>query len=320
MKPTLLCIGLLVCHWAQAQTSAAWPNQPVKLLVGFTAGGPTDIVARALADPLGKALGQPVIVDNRPGANTIIAAQAVAQAKDGHTLLMAATNHTMISALYSRQIQFDPIKSFKAVCRIGASPTVLVVGPKAGFTRLSDFLTQARSQPRTVTYASPGLGSSVHFAGEDFAQRAGLQLTHVPYKGAAPAIADVMAGQVTASFASLGSVLPSIKSGKLLALAVAAPQRVTALPQVPTFEESGIKGYRADAWYGVLAPAQTPDAVLKKLQTEVSRFVASGAGADKLQQLGMEPMLACGDEFDRQLAAETAHWSQLARQLKINDE
>lgn len=326
MKPMkklpLLCIGLLSTTWAQAQppANAPWPTQPVRLLVGFTAGGPTDIVARALAEPLGKSLGQPVIVDNRPGANTIIAAQAVAQAKDGHTLLMAATNHTMISALYSRQIQFDPVKSFKAVCRIGASPTVLVVGPQAGFTRLADFLAKAKSQPRAVTYASPGQGSSVHFAGEDFAQRAGLQLTHVPYKGAAPAIADVMAGQVMASFASLGSVLPSIKSGKLLALAVASPQRVSALPQVPTFEESGIKGYRADAWYGVLAPAQTPEPVLQKLQTEVSRFVTSSAGADRLQQLGMDPVLACGDEFDRQIAAETAHWSQLARQLKINDD
>ena len=316
----LLSIGLLAATSAQAQSPAPWPTQPVRLLVGFTAGGPTDIAARALAEPLGKALGQPVIVDNRPGANTIIAAQAVAQAKDGHTLLMAATNHTMISALYSRQIQFDPVKSFKAVCRIGASPTVLVVGPQAGLPRLADFLARAKSQPGAVTYASPGLGSSVHFAGEDFAQRAGLQLTHVPYKGAAPAIADVMAGQVMASFASLGSVLPSIKSGKLLALAVASPQRVSALPQVPTFEESGIKGYRADAWYGVLAPAQTPEDVLKKLQTEVSRFVVSSAGADRLQQLGMDPMLSCGDEFDRQIAAETKHWSQLARQLKISDE
>ena len=317
---TVLGIGLLAAASAQAQSPAPWPTPPGRLLVGFTAGGPTDIVARALADPLGKALGQPVIVDNRPGANTIIAAQAVAQAKDGHTLLMAATNHTMISALYSRQIQFDPVKSFKAVCRIGASPTVLVVGPQAGLSRLADFLAKARSQPGAITYASPGLGSSVHFAGEDFAQRAGVKLTHVPYKGAAPAIADVMAGQVMASFASLGSVLPSIKSGKLLALAVAAPQRVGALPQVPTFEESGIRGYRADAWYGVLAPAQTPEPVLHKLQTEVSRFATSSAGADRLQQLGMDPMLACGDEFDRQIAAETNHWSQLARQLKINDD
>lgn len=319
-KSTVLGIGLLASTWALAQTPGLWPTQPVRLLVGFTAGGPTDIVARALAEPLGQALGQPVIVDNRPGANTIIAAQAVAQSRDGHTLLMAATNHTMISALYSRQIQFDPVKSFKAVCRIGTSPTVLVVSPQAGITRLADFLTRARSQPGAVTYASPGLGSSVHFAGEDFAQRAGVQLTHVPYKGAAPAIADVMAGQVMASFASLGSVLPSIKSGKLLALAVASPQRVAALPQVPSFEEAGIKGYRADAWYGVLAQAQTPDAVQKKLQTEVSRFVASRAGADKLQQLGMDPMLACGDEFDRQIVAENTHWSQLARKLKINDD
>src|SRR5450830_64048 len=280
-RATLLCCSLLSAAGAQAQPTATapWPVQPVRLLVGFTAGGPTDIVARALAEPLGKGLGQPVIVDNRPGANAIIAAQAVAQSKDGHTLLMAATNHTMISAMYSRQIQFDPVKSFKAVCRIGASPTVLVVGPQAGLQRLGDFLAKAKSQARAVTYASPGQGSSVHFAGEDFAQRAGVQLTHVPYKGAAP-----------------------------------------ALPQVPTFEESGIKGYRADAWYGVLAPAQTPEAVLQKLQTEVSRFVTSSAGADRLQQLGMDPMLACGDEFDRQIAAETAHWSQLARQLKINDD
>lgn len=305
---------------ARAQTPPTWPTQPVRLLVGFTAGGPTDIVARSLAEAVGKSIGQPVIVDNRPGANTIIAAQAVAQAKDQHTLLMAATNHTMIAALYSRQIQFDPVKSFKGVCRIAATPTVLVVGPQTGLRNLADFVQQAKGAGRGVTYASPGLGSSVHFAAEDFAQRAGVQLTHVPYKGAAPALADVMAGQVTASFASLGSVLASVKAGKLVALAIASPKRSEALPAVPTFEESGIKSYRADAWYGVLAPAQLPEAALKKMQTEVSRYVGSSAGTDKLQQLGMEPALLCGDEFDRQLASETAHWTRLAEQLKIKDD
>lgn len=305
---------------AQAQTPSAWPTQPVRVLVGFSAGGPTDIVARSLAEFLGKSVGQPVIVDNRPGANTIIAAQAVAQAKDQHTLLMAATNHTMIAALYSRQIQFDPVKSFKGVCRIATTPTVLVVSPSTGWRALGDFLQQAKQQPRAITYASPGLGSSVHFAGEDFAQRAGVQLTHVPYKGAAPALADVMAGQVNASFASLGSVLASVKAGKLVALAIASPKRSDALPGVPTFEESGIKSYRADAWYGVLAPSQLPDPALKRLQTELSRYASSSAGLDKLQQLGMDPMLVCGDEFDRQLATESAHWSRLAEQLKIKDE
>jgi len=289
-RATLLCCSLLSAAGAQAQPTATapWPVQPVRLLVGFTAGGPTDIVARALAEPLGKGLGQPVIVDNRPGANAIIAAQAVAQSKDGHTLLMAATNHTMISAMYSRQIQFDPVKSFKAVCRIGASPTVLVVGPQAGLQRLGDFLAKAKSQARAVTYASPGQGSSVHFAGEDFAQRAGVQLTHVPYKGAAPALADVMAGQVTASFASLGSVLPAIKSGKLLALAVASPQRDGPAPgaHLRRIGHQGLPGRRL-VWRAGPGPdprcgaeeATDRDQPLRCLQRGGRQAAATGHGA-----------------------------------------
>jgi tripartite-type tricarboxylate transporter receptor subunit TctC len=301
---------------APAQT-ATWPARPVRLVVGFAAGGPTDIVARGFADQATRGLGQPVVVDNKPGANTIIAAEAVASATDGHTLLMAATNHTMIPALYSARVKFDAVKSFTPVCMLAAAPTVLVVGPSLGVKTLGEFLQKARAKPLSVTYATPGMGSSVHFASELFAQLAAVKLTHIPYKGAAPAVADVMAGQVDASFATLGSVLPQIRTGKLTALALATPKRSTQLPDVPTFEEAGVKGYAADAWYGLLAPAGTPEAVTKVLEREARAYATSSAGAEKLRALGMEPAPLCGEAFATQVARETATWSRIAKELNL---
>ncbi len=316
----LAATGLAALAFAAAPALAqapAWPGKPVRLVVGFAAGGPTDIVARGFADQAGRGLGQPVIVDNKPGANTIIAAEAVASATDGHTLLMAATNHTMIPALYSVRVKFDAVKSFKPVCMLAAAPTVLVVGPSLGVRTLGDFVQKASAKPLSVTYASPGVGSSVHFASELFTRLAAVKLTHVPYKGAAPAVADLMAGQVDASFATLGSVLPLIKTGKLTALAIATPKRSAQLPEVPTFEEAGVKGYAADAWYGLLAPAATPEAVVKLLEREARAYAASSAGAEKLRSLGMEPAPLCGEPFAAQIARETATWTQIAKDLNL---
>jgi tripartite-type tricarboxylate transporter receptor subunit TctC len=298
--------------WAQS-----WPQKPVRLVVGFAAGGPTDIVARGWAEQASKALGQPVVVDNKPGANTIIAAEAVASATDGHTVLMAATNHTMIPALYSSRVKFDAVKSFKPVCRLAAAPTVLVVGPGLPVKTLGEFVQRAKTTPLALTYATPGVGSSVHFASELFAKQAGVKLTHVPYKGAAPAVADLMGGQVDASFATLGSVLQQIKAGKLTALAIASSQRNPLLPGVPTFDEAGVKGYAADAWYGLLAPANTPDAVMQLLQREARAYATSVAGAEKLRSLGMEPQPQCGETFANDVARETAVWTQIAQELNL---
>lgn len=300
--------------WAQAP---GWPTQPVRLVVGFAAGGPTDIVARSFAEHAAKTLGQPVIVDNKPGANTIIAAEAVASATDTHTLLMAATNHTMIPALYSGRVKFDALKSFRPVCMLASAPTVLVVGPSLGVKTLGDFVQKAKASPLSITHASPGIGSSVHFASELFARQAAVKLTHIPYKGAAPAVADVMAGQVDASFATLGSVLPQIKAGKLTALAIAGAQRSAQLPAVPTFDEAGVKGYAADSWYGLLAPAATPEAVIKLLQREAQAYATSTAGAEKLRSLGMEPQPLCGAAFASQVAREVAAYSQVAKELNL---
>lgn len=309
-----LLITPMSIAWAQ---SPAWPAKPVRLVVGFAAGGPTDVVARGFAEQATKGLGQAVVVDNKPGANTIIAAEAVAGATDGHTLLMAATNHTMIPALYSARIKFDAVRSFKPVCRLASAPTVLVVGPALPVRSLGEFVERAKATPMALTYATPGIGSSVHFASELFARQAAVKLTHVPYKGAAPAVADVMGGQVDASFATLGSVLPLIKSGKLTALALASPQRSAQLPGVPTFAEAGFKDYAADAWYGLMAPANTPDPVMALLQREARAYATSAAGAEKLGSLGMEAQVQCGDAFANDVARESAVWTQIAQQLKL---
>ena len=316
LAPLGLAALMMGLGGAQAQTPA-WPAKPVRLVVGFAAGGPTDVVARGFAEQAGRGLGQPVVVDNRPGANTIIAAEAVAGASDGHTLLMAATNHTMIPALYSARIKFDAVRSFKPVCRIASAPTVLVVGPALAVKSLGEFVERAKATPLGITYATPGIGSSVHFASELFARQAGVKLTHVPYKGAAPAVADVLSGQVDASFATLGSVLPLIKSGQLTALALAHPQRSPQLPGVPTFAEAGFKDYAADAWYGLLAPASTPEPVMALLQREARAYATSTTGGDKLRSLGMEPQVQCGEAFARDVAHETALWTQMAQQLKL---
>ena len=297
---------------------AAYPTKPIRLVVGFSAGGPTDVVARAFADYAGRTLGQSVIVDNKPGANTILAAEVVAFAPaDGYTLLLGATNHTMIPALYSARVKFDALKSFSPICTLAVSPTVLVVGPSMPVRSLAEFLQQVRAQPGVRTYATPGSGSGGHFASEQFTRLTGTKMNHIPYKGAAQAVTDLMGGQVDSSFATLGSVLPQVQTGKLRALAVASAQRSALLPDVPTFEESGVKGYSADAWYGLLAPAGTPADIVAKLTRVASDFSRLPATEEKLKGLGMQAQNTCGDRFATQLDGEIKAATKTARELDL---
>jgi len=291
------------------------------VLVGFSAGGPTDVVARAFADHASRALGQPFVVDNKPGANTILAAEAVAAAPaDGYTLLLGATNHTMIPAIYSQRVKFDAVRSFAPVCSLAVSPTVLVVGPSMPVKTFGAFLQAVKAEPGKRTYATPGSGSSGHFASAQFTQLTGTAMNHIPYKGAAQAVTDLIGGQVDSSFATLGSVLAQVQSGKLTALAVAAPKRSALLPGVPTFEEAGVKGYTADAWYGLLAPAKTPPEVLATLRRVATEFSQAPATQEKLRSLGMEPRNTCGDAFAAQLAGEVKLYGDLARSLDLKTE
>lgn len=300
---------------------AGYPSKPVKLVVGFAAGGPTDVVARAFADHAARALGQPFVVENKPGANTILAAQAVASAPaDGYTLLFGATNHTMIPALYGTRVKFDAVKSFQPLCTVATSPTVLVVGPGMPVKSLADYMARARKEPRRTTAGTAGVGSSGHFATEIFARANGLQLNHVPYKGAAPVVTDLMGAQLDSSFATLGSVLPQLRAGKLAALAVASPKRSPLLPGVPTFAEAGGGNYSADAWYGVLAPAGLPQPIAQQLEKAADDFAASTAAAEKLRGLGLDADSTCGLAFAQQVEPEVATYMQIARDLNLKAE
>lgn len=322
IKFTISVFVSLVSLQTFAQGSSnTYPDKPIKVVVGFAAGGPTDIVARGVADFASRSLSQPVIVENKPGANTIIAAEIVASAApDGYTLLAAATNHTMIPSLYVDRIKFDAVTSYAPICTVAVSPTVLVVGPSFKVNSLKAFIDDVRNNPGKRTYATPGTGSGGHFATEAFAQLTKLKMNHIPYKGAAPAMNDLMAGQVDLSFATLASVLPLIKSGKLTALAVASPQRSSFIPDVPTFEESGISGYSADAWYGIMAPAGTPDSVKTKLEATLKQNTLDQKTIERLAGLGLQPQSVCGSEFAKQLRSEVDANLKLAKELNLKME
>ena len=313
-----LAFSALAC--AQAQ-QAPYPDRPVKLVVGFAAGGPTDIVARVFSEHASQELRQPVIVENRPGSNATLAAEAVAVSPaDGHTLLVAATNHTMIPALYAGRVKFDALASFRPVCTLASSPTVLVVGPSLPVKDLAAFLATARAKPGALSYASPGIGSSPHLAAARLAKLTDTLLVHIPYRGAAPGMTDVTDGLVDMSVATVGSVLPYLKSGKLTALAVASRQRSALLPQVPTFEEAGVKGYVVDTWYGLLAPAATPADVVQVLERQVSAFGRSDAVRERLLAAGLEPDVRCGTPFAAQMKREVQANAQLAKALNLKAE
>jgi tripartite-type tricarboxylate transporter receptor subunit TctC len=316
-------LALIAAAWLATSAAAQtpYPGQPVKLVVGFAAGGPSDLVARAFADHAGKALGQSFIVENKSGANAVLATEAVAAARpDGLTLLAAATNHTMIPALYAGRIKFDAARSFVPVCTLAASATVLVVGPSLPVKSVAEFLERARAKPDSLSYASPGQGSSPHLATEQFRKLTGIGMVHVPYKGAAPAVTDLIGGQVDLSFATLGSVLPHLKSGKLRALAVASRQRSALAPEVPTFEEAGVKGFVIDTWYGLLAPAGTPPEVLQKLTREATEFARSPTTRERLAGAGLEPANSCGEPFAAQIGREIEANTRLARELNLKAE
>lgn len=297
-----------------AQTTAAFPTQPLKLIVGFPAGGPTDVSARLIADSLSRSLGQPVVVDNRPGANATIAAEAVARAKpDGHTILMAATNHTINAVLY-KNLKFDSEKSFAPITEVAVAPTVLVVNPSFPAKTLPEFIALLKARPGKYSYASAGSGGTPHLSAEMFKQMTGTAIVHIPYRGAAPATTDLISGQVDIYFATLGSVLPQINAGQLRAIAVAAPTRSKLLAQVPTFAESGLKDFRLDSWYGLLAPAGTPKDIIDRLYVETIKAVNSPAYKERLEGAGLEPVTdSSPQKFTEQIHQEITTFDKVVR-------
>lgn len=295
-----------------------WPTKPVKLYVGFPAGGPADAFARAFADHASRSLGQPFIIENKPGVNSSLAAASTAAAPpDGYTLLVTTTSHATSAALLGTRLKFDAVRAFTPICSMASTPTVLTVGPGMPVKTLGAFLQRVKAAPGKHTFATPGVGSSVHFATERFMRLAGLSMLHVPYKGAAPVVNDLIGGQVDSSFATMGSIMLQVNAGKLVALGVSSSKRSDLLPDVPTFEEAGIKGFSTDSWYGLMGPKAMPAAVVATLERTATQFAHAAATRKILTPMGIEPDAVCGETFAARLQAGVQSYTQIVKDLDL---
>ena len=281
----------LVCFAFAGSAFAQFPDRPVKIVAPSTPGDAPDVIARALADKLGAALGQPVVVENKPGAGGVVGSEFVAKAPaDGYTLIMGnAGSHGINAALYAN-LPYDPVRDFAPVALVSTAPNVMVVNPSVPATTVTEFIAYAKANPNKLNYASGGNGSSAHLSAELFKQMAGIEMMHIPYKGASPAIADVIAGNAQVFIGNLPPVLPQIKAGKLRALGVTTLTRSAELPDVPTIAEAGLPGFETVAWFGVFAPAATPAPLLAKIGDAVTAIFNDPPVKEKLAALGLVVM------------------------------
>ena len=305
--------ALMACV-ASGALAQAYPNHSIRLVVPFPAGGTTDILARDVAKKLTDALGQSVVVDNRPGAGGNIGADLVAKSPpDGYTLLMGTVGtHAINPSLYAK-MPYDHIKDFVPVVLVAGVPNVLVVNPAVPVNTVADLIKLAKSKPGAINFASSGSGTSIHLSGELFKTMTGVDMTHVPYKGSSPALSDLMGGQVQIMFDNLPSSLALIKSGKLRAVAVTSLKRAPALPDVPTVSESGVPGFEASSWFGILAPAGTPAPIVAKLNAEVNKWLQSPEGKEQLLAQGAEVAGGSPDQFVAHIRAETDKWAKVVK-------
>jgi tripartite-type tricarboxylate transporter receptor subunit TctC len=299
---------------ALAHAQSPYPSKPIRLVVPFPAGGTTDILARAVAQRLTETMGQPVVVDNRPGAGGNIGAELVAKsAPDGYTLLMGTVGTHAINASLYAKMPYDHVRDFAPVILVAGVPNVLVVHPALPVNSVQELIAYGKANPGKLNFASSGNGTSIHLSAELFKTMTGVQMAHVPYKGSAPALVDLAGGQVQLMFDNLPSALALIKGGKLKALAVTSAQRSTALPDVPTVAESGLPGFEASSWFGLLAPAGTPKDIITKLNGEVAKWLATPEAKEKLAAQGAIPFGLPPDEFARHIAAETVKWQKVVK-------
>ena len=290
-----------------------FPSKPVRIVIPYPAGGATDLIARIVADKLTAKWGQSVVPDNRPGAGTTIGAEAVAKsAPDGYTLFMTTSAHTISASLY-KKLSYDPLKDFTPITLVATIPLVLVVAPDLPVKNVQELVALAQSSPKGLSIASPGNGTAQHLAGELFKNRAKIESTHIPYRGDAPMINDLLGGQVQAGFVTLSVAIPYIQSGKLKALALAHGKRIDAIKAVPTFAEAGYPGFEAATWFGLLGPAGMPPAVVRKIRTDVAAIVDTPQTREKLVEMGSEVNNTTPEAFAAFIASESARWREAVR-------
>ena len=295
--------------WAQA-----WPSKPIKYVVPFAPGGTTDILARTISEKLSVALGQPVVVENKPGAGGGLGADFTAKAApDGYTIMGGTISTHAINASLYTNLPYDPIKDFVAVTLIARVPNMLVINPNIPAKNVAELIALLKANPGKYTFASSGNGTSQHLSGELFKSMAGVDMQHIPYKGSPPALQDVVGGQVSMTFDNITTALPLAKAGKLRALAVTTAKRSSAAPEVPTLAESGLAGFEVGSWQGVFAPAGTPPEIIKRLNAEIVKIINLPDVKEKLVALGAEPVGDTPEQFGAYVKTEVAKWSDVVK-------
>ena len=303
--------------WAQP---AAYPSKPVKVVVGYAAGGAVDVVARTIGQSLQTSLGQPFVVENKPGAGTNIAVKSVIAAEpDGHTLMMAANALAANMSLYKPQ-PFDAEKDLVAISLIGRVPVVIAANPSVPYANIKQLIEAAKGKPNSIAYGSPGNGSTPHMAIELFARAAGIDLQHIPYRGGSPAITDTIGGQVPLVAINALEALPHARSGKLKVLAVLSPNRSANFPDAPTIAESGYPGFEASVWYGLVAPAATPKPIVSKLHAEVQKALQTKEVKDRMNAVGGEVVPGSAEMFANLIRSERVRYDKLVREANIQPE
>jgi tripartite-type tricarboxylate transporter receptor subunit TctC len=313
-------LALSFCQIAAHAQDAAYPNRPIKMLVGFGAGGSTDVAARIMAQKMSEILGQTILVENRTGASGMIAAEDVAKSPpDGYTLMMASQTVLAVAPKLYRKVTIDPIKDFTPVAYCGASPLVLVVNPAFPAHTTAEMIAMAKAEPGKIIFGTGGVGTTPHIASEMFQYVAGIKMSHVPYRGEAGAINDLVAGQIPAMFANLSAITGQIQGGTVRALAVTSPKRAPSAPDIPTVAET-LPGFAADTWFGIVAPAGTPRAIIDKLNAAAQKTLASDDTKKRYADVGMTSTGEGGttpEQLDAYIKSEIAKWSKVIKDANI---
>lgn len=317
MRLSSVMVAMIIGTSTLAHADDGFPNKPIKIIVGFAAGGPSDVIARLLAPEMQNALGQPVIVENRPGASGVIASNQVAvAAADGYTLYLAPNTH-LINHVMNPSVRFHPVKDFTPISLLTTTPNMLIVNVTTPFKTVADFVSEAKSKPGQISYATSGIGTNVHFAGEQLAYEANIRLNHVPFKGGNQSIEAVAAGHVPTSISALSSSLPWINAGKVRVVAVMSKRRSTLLPDVPTFAEAGYDGIISETWLGLIGPKGIPRSVTKRLSEAISEILANPKFRAKVLNTGSEVVDISLEEFGARMETEYEGYRRVAEVAEI---
>jgi tripartite-type tricarboxylate transporter receptor subunit TctC len=318
-----LALGLLVgaLAWLPNAGAQEYPTKPIRLVITYPPGGNTDLVGRALALKLGEFMGQQVVVDNRGGAGGVLGSMITAQsAPDGYTIMLGTSAGMVINPLLSRKLTYDPVKDFAPVSMVVIVPQLLVINPQLPVKNVRELIAFAKAKPGYLNAGSSGVGTPNHFGTELLKWLAGVDIVHVPYKGGAPALTDLLGGQIQMAFSSVPAVLPHIKAGRLVALGVGSAKRSPALPNIPTIAEAGVPGYEYTTWYGVFAPAKTPRTLIARLNAEIVKAMETPDIKDRFTALGGDPDPGTPEELRAYMANESAKWAKIIKAANIRIE